>query len=171
MTYVDKYKDNYGLWLNDMFDIQLRPEQVAFEDAWANILISSSEPRNSGKTTYMVTKALHFLTTNIDSHVIYITPTGRQASYASELATTLLRRAPTIVQGAFNYTRNKIHVRDGWYLHFKSMPSIGLSDLMGHCCPSLFIIGDEIFVEPEIYDSIAQARGGAPTYGLFLGTK
>ena len=69
-VYIDRYKNNYPLWMKEILGTNVLPTQQKLDDAWAHgNFVSCKSGTGTGKTAYAATKALHFLTTRPESRV------------------------------------------------------------------------------------------------------
>ena len=156
--YVERYQKDYPLWCKEMLGMQVTPDQkIADEKFVLDHFISIKSGTTTGKTCYLATKALHFLTCFPESKIVCTAPTGHQLDdlLMAEIQAWSRRIKFDRIRDAINIIQGKVYIegfRD-WYIAARTIPKDAkdkLGDVLaGFHAPYLLFIVDEASGVPD----------------------
>jgi len=157
-VYVERYQNDYPLWCKEMLGMQVTPDQeIADQKFVLDHFISIKSGTTTGKTCYLATKALHFLTCFPESKTVCTAPTGHQLDdlLMAEMQAWSRRIKYDKIRDSINQIQGKIYIegyRD-WYIAARTIPRDSkdkLGDVLaGFHAPYLLFIVDEASGVPD----------------------
>lgn len=157
-VYIKRYQNNYPLWCKEMIGMQVTDDQMdASEKFVLDHFISIKSGTTTGKTCFLATKALWFLTCYPESKVVCTAPTGHQLDdlLMAEIQAWSRRIKYDKVRDAINIIQGKVYITDyrDWYIAARTIPKDSkdkLGDVLaGFHAPYLLFIVDESSGVPD----------------------
>jgi hypothetical protein len=156
--YVERYQGNYPLWCKEMLDMDVTEDQREADRMFTkDHFISIKSGTGTGKTCYLATLSLHFLTCYPGSKVVCTAPTGHQLEdllFAEMLTWSRLIKFDKI-RDSIKAIQGKMYVEGyrEWYIAARTIPKDSkdkLGDVLaGFHAPYLLFIVDEASGVPD----------------------
>jgi len=156
--YVERYQGDFPLWCQEMLGMNVTPDQkIASEKFVLDHFISIKSGTTTGKTCFLATKCLWFLTCYPESKIVCTAPTGHQLDdlLMAEIQAWSRRIKFDKIRDAINIIQGKVYIegyRD-WYIAARTIPKDSkdkLGDVLaGFHAPYLLFIVDEASGVPD----------------------
>lgn len=156
--YIDRYKDNYELWMNEIMGATITPDQKKCADVLINQhFLSAKSGTTTGKTAFAATTCLWFLTTHPESKIPCTAPTGHQLEdlLFAEIQSWKRRIKYDRIRNSIRIIKDKVFIEGyrEWYIVARTIPKDSkdkLGDVLaGFHAPYLMFVVDEASGVPD----------------------